>query len=237
MKETMSRSFIPSQPIPAYPESRQCGIRTHSLALRRLDSTIATVLPLSGSRMQRASLGRFCGALGFENFLNLQASPKPPGMIPAEGSLQRHLLESPEMLRGLQIPVSFSLSLSFSSRLTSRPVLSLPRKFPNRPPNLRNRTGIDIHRQAECLEHPRVGENIQESGRAAEMGVLTQAGLQTIGDHKYQSGGYTPLDLLMYKVWWDHAIHLIPMVSCLQCMSCREVSNSSCSKLRERETL
>ena len=42
-------------------------------------------------------------------------------------------------------------------------------------------------------------------------GILGGSALRALKHHKYVSGGYTPLDHLFYKVWWDPALSLIPL--------------------------
>ena len=39
---------------------------------------------------------------------------------------------------------------------------------------------------------------------------ITRAGLNTLANHKYKSGVYTPLDLLFYKIWWTPVASLLP---------------------------
>lgn len=40
--------------------------------------------------------------------------------------------------------------------------------------------------------------------------TISRVGLNTIANHKYKSGVYTPLDLLFYKIWWSPVGSLLP---------------------------
>jgi len=41
--------------------------------------------------------------------------------------------------------------------------------------------------------------------------VIPKSGLANLAKHEYKSGGYTPLDMVCYKYWWDPVLNLIPL--------------------------
>ena len=40
--------------------------------------------------------------------------------------------------------------------------------------------------------------------------VIPRKGLVNLAKHGYKSGGYTPLDMICYKYWWDPVLNLVP---------------------------
>lgn len=43
------------------------------------------------------------------------------------------------------------------------------------------------------------------------MTILPKNVLKGIASHKYKSAGYTPLDYIFYRYWWDPALSVIPL--------------------------
>ena len=44
------------------------------------------------------------------------------------------------------------------------------------------------------------------------MGYITEEGLKNLSMYKYVSGGYSKLDHIMNKFWWEVVITFMPMV-------------------------
>ena len=47
------------------------------------------------------------------------------------------------------------------------------------------------------------------------MGYITQEGLKELKNYKYNSSGYSIVDKIMNKLWWEQIIKIMPMVSFL----------------------
>lgn len=41
--------------------------------------------------------------------------------------------------------------------------------------------------------------------------ILSKRSLNHLASHKYVSGGYTPLDRVFYKYWWDPVLEYCPL--------------------------
>ena len=41
--------------------------------------------------------------------------------------------------------------------------------------------------------------------------ILSKRSLNQLSSHKYVSGGYTPLDRVFYKYWWDPVLEYCPL--------------------------
>ena len=47
------------------------------------------------------------------------------------------------------------------------------------------------------------------------MGYITPAGLKELKNYKYNSSGYSIVDKIMNKLWWEQIIKIMPMVKSL----------------------
>lgn len=48
------------------------------------------------------------------------------------------------------------------------------------------------------------------------MGYITKEGLNNLKNYKYVSGGYSFVDNIMNKYWWENVITVMPMVNKLR---------------------